>query len=465
MKVVMFLPVLCLCIVPGAVAKTNEEFVPWPKRVESVRLTPERPILRDDDVTEDNAFYYIRQLPTVFDSTPLPEGNKWGAEWYTFRQMGLAGGPYPDMDEAVEILQPAFDLARKAENCSGCQVITVLGFDFLLPYLSPVRGTVQLLCYKAMRLAEEGLWDDAIDALNTAMSLSVNVQQGGVLINHLVGLAACSSVSETVRRISEDFALPKDVQNRFIELLAWAENSLQAPSETMRYEYLPIPRAVEMLYKNPGLLNGEDELKNPTAWFYGRILLSIGNSTPETTKEHFAAVYSNLIYALELPLPQSRRYLSDLFEDIEGIFNQRMVAMFDDPLGRLLVALMVPAMDRFYERHLEVICELRGSQLVLAARVYRVENGRFPETMEQLAIAGSIEDPFSTDGKPFQMVSADGGLTIYSVGIDQKDDAGLKSYHREKRLGLITDASDICFSLDEFEVRRKDHQEACKNTD
>ena len=445
--------------------ESDEEFVPWPERVESVRLTPKKPIVCDDDVTEENAFYYIRQLPAVFDEAPLPDDNDWRGEWHTLSEMGLAGGPYPDMDEAVEILQPAFELARKAESCSGCQVITVLGFDYLLPYLSPVRNTVQLLCYKTVKLAEEGQWENATDALNTAMTLSVDVQQGGVLINHLVGLAACSSVSETMRRICEDFSPPEDVQNRFIELLDWAENSMQAPSETMRYEYLPIPRTIEKLYENPGLLNGEEDVENPTAWIYGRLLLAIGNSTPETTKEHLAAVYSHLIYALELPLPQSRRYLSDFFDDVEGIFNQRMVAMFDDPLGRLLVALMVPAMDRFYEKHLEVICELRGSQLVLAARVYRVENGRFPETIKQLTIGGSIEDPFSTDGKPFQMVSADGGLTIYSVGIDQKDDAGLKSYHRAKRLDLATDVTDICFSLDEFEVRRKDHQEACKNTD
>jgi hypothetical protein len=461
MKVVMFLS--ALCVISVTVAQADNEFVPWPERVESVRLTPERPILRDEDVTEDNAFFYIRQLPTVFDSTPLPEDNDWREEWYTFRGMGLEGGPNPDMDEAVEIRQPAFDLARKAENCSECQVITVLGFDSLLPYLSPIRSTVQLLCYKAMKLAEEDRWDDAVDTLSTAMSLSVNVQQGGVLINHLVGLAACSSVGETIRRVCEDFDPPKGTENRFIELLAWAEASMQPPAETLRYEYLPIPRTIEMLYKNPGLLNGEDKLENPTAWFYGRLLLSIVNSTPETTKGHLAAVYSNLIYALELPLPQSRRSLSDLFDDIEGIFNQRMVAMFDDPFGRLLVALMVPAMDRFYEKHLEVISELRGSQLVLAARMYQAENGRIPEAIQQLMIAGTVEDPFSPEEKPFQMVSVDGVLTIYSVGVDQKDDGGLNSYQRAKRLDLATDVTDICFSLDEFKVRRKDHQEACRN--
>lgn len=76
--------------------------------------------------------------------------------------------------------------------------------------------------------------------------------------------------------------------------------------------------------------------------------------------------------------------------------------------------------------------------LALASAAYKAKTGAYPSDMDQLVpeyISDIPKDPF--DGKPLKVASVEGGLTIYSIGSDFKDDGGAE-YSQKDKTGDIT---------------------------
>jgi hypothetical protein len=81
-------------------------------------------------------------------------------------------------------------------------------------------------------------------------------------------------------------------------------------------------------------------------------------------------------------------------------------------------------------------CEL--ARLGLATARYRTEMGACPKTLEELTpkfITAIPPDPF--DGKPLRMAARDGGVVLYSIGPDGRDDGGAP-WDNEHRTGDLT---------------------------
>jgi hypothetical protein len=86
----------------------------------------------------------------------------------------------------------------------------------------------------------------------------------------------------------------------------------------------------------------------------------------------------------------------------------------------------------------------RLAALGLAAAAFQARKGRYPGTIEELLEDAPIPvnpiDPFT--GKPLLFRAVDGGLVIYSVGYDGKDNGGI-----ERNRGGGGDGDDIVFCL------------------
>ena len=122
---------------------------PWPKR-RAVRLTPRLGVLKEEDLTKDNPFYYIRQLtkyanvldwqnpPPGFRKTAPPKPKAGfpiasGApsdsaavkELSRFEEDGYAPGAFPIAEERLAEAAPAFALCEKAASLgTEGQVVT-----------------------------------------------------------------------------------------------------------------------------------------------------------------------------------------------------------------------------------------------------------------------------------------------------------------------------------------------------
>lgn len=83
------------------------------------------------------------------------------------------------------------------------------------------------------------------------------------------------------------------------------------------------------------------------------------------------------------------------------------------------------------------IAKLRCVACALAAERFRIANGRWPESLEDLAKAEFLTavplDPF--DAKPIRYRRTDNGIVIYSIGRDAADDGGILDRANPYRTG------------------------------
>ena len=92
----------------------------------------------------------------------------------------------------------------------------------------------------------------------------------------------------------------------------------------------------------------------------------------------------------------------------------------------ILFALMMPSIDRAW--FAEVRNETENSLLTvtLALRAYRLEHGKYPDTLTEL-VSSYLKivpnDPFALKGKLRYKLTGD-SYVLYSVGPDGKDDGG-----------------------------------------
>jgi len=95
------------------------------------------------------------------------------------------------------------------------------------------------------------------------------------------------------------------------------------------------------------------------------------------------------------------------------------------PRFYLLTHILAPSLGRAFEVDVRLTAQIRSARAALAAERYRLDNGRFPEQLDQLAgdyLDRVPIDPF--DDKPLRYRLDDDALIIYSVGRNQIDDGG-----------------------------------------
>ena len=102
---------------------------PWPERAPGVVLEPARPILREADVTPDNAYYYLRQLAQTPATSRL--------DTTRFAACGVEAGTVTQLEAWVQSMKPARAVLRSAANCANGQVPSVESFATQMPYISP----------------------------------------------------------------------------------------------------------------------------------------------------------------------------------------------------------------------------------------------------------------------------------------------------------------------------------------
>lgn len=99
----------------------------------------------------------------------------------------------------------------------------------------------------------------------------------------------------------------------------------------------------------------------------------------------------------------------------------------DDPLGRVLTALLVPAFASSADRIYGDVAGLRTLHALLLAEAHRQEHGDWPARLDDLVSAGGLtglpRDPFVASGT-LRYLRTNDTLTVYSVGPNEQDDGG-----------------------------------------
>lgn len=113
-------------------------------------------------------------------------------------------------------------------------------------------------------------------------------------------------------------------------------------------------------------------------------------------------------------------------------------ASVETNLGGLLTALANPNIRPYVTKATESKANYRLASLALAIAAYQAKKGRYPAQLDNLVpdyITKIPTDPF--DGKPLKVTAIEGGLVLYSVGVNGVDDGG-EEYNRVNKTGDIT---------------------------
>jgi hypothetical protein len=107
------------------------------------------------------------------------------------------------------------------------------------------------------------------------------------------------------------------------------------------------------------------------------------------------------------------------------------------PLAEASVDIYDPLLDWVTETH----ALQRVTMTALALRLYRKENGRYPENLQQLApkyLPSVPIDPY--DGKPIRYRKLQKGFKVWSVGGNRKDDGGVKVHDWWRKGDLVLES-------------------------
>lgn len=309
----------------------------------------------------------------------------------------------------------------------------------LLPAVQGSRTVARLLTARAMRSLKAGKTEAAWNDLIACQRIGRLVGRGPTLIEGLVGYAIGSIANDAtvtflerapltrqqLQRYRREFdALPRAASMaekfNFCERLVFLDSvtliAHGGPQSMQRVFGLggaggpqppPLPRA------DFGKIEWDSILKTGNVWF-DRVYAA-------AAKPDYAARKKTL-QTLQAELKRRSAAAANRKKP------PRNIQEAGNRLGEALLAMLTPAFvqaqsaeDRFQQRQ-------RNLQTALALAAYRVDNGRYPGNLSQLVpkyLKSVPRDLFT--GGPLKYGRSANGYTLYSVGLNERDDHG-KTY-------------------------------------
>lgn len=438
---ILLLMVILVAVVIGF-SRSLEEST-WPARLEGVQVIPSTPLLAEQDVRDDNAYFYLRQITNrVAWTSAHPD------EWRRFVECGWGTGDFPGLEHSAGELTEELALLQQAAVAPNAQVATADSIDSVQPFIGPVLRLLKAQTYLAERSAASGEWEESRRYITGIFRNAARVGKGGTLLNYLVTLSGARLGTTSARRIAEQFHPPAAwLQGVQFDLTRF-EQEADSFAEAMRFEYLFSRSALEMVFGNPdglGSVTGSDTELGPAV----RSSLRLLGSSPKKTGAHFEAVYSHLIAQAE-DREEAKNFDHTFIQFLE---ENRYQAMLNDPIGHLLVILLIPSLEKAGERGHQTYQEITATRVVLALRHWQADHGgQAPPDLEALVPAYLDVIPIDQldPGRgPMRYQSTGESWSIYSVGVDGKDDGAQFNALNEQHAHDHADELDLVIHHDE----------------
>jgi hypothetical protein len=332
-----------------------------------------------------------------YDRTAFDPSDREMKEFLDSQQRGLAL-----LREAAAIPHCSFDRDWSGDTSP---------VDIPVPELPSLRHAAVLLAYDALARASRGDGDGAADDVRAIYGIA-----GHINYPLLIDLVTAAAVERTGAKALEDvlaLAPPKNVTR----LPAGAgEPFREHLRRTFAMEEAWGMAAIALIAT--GRAGSSPDIAATTAMDkWGEAVL-------------LTALYR--VFFLEEDLAAYRRHLRTMRENaarptpaaLDG-FEDHEKAIRATRGGGILAGLLVPATYKALYAALDGDARRGLVRLAVAATAYKAKHGKPPEKLAELVpefIAEVPPDPY--DGRPLRLRRADGGLVLYSVGRDRKDDGG-----------------------------------------
>jgi hypothetical protein len=372
-----------------------------------------------------------RMPPRVQDSASSQEAEKAGAPRGRVLDTALRELESPSLlppDVAVglaaevEARADAIELGRELGDMGeGHHKITYdpFAFNTLVTHVQNTREMAWLLQKDAILRADRGDVNGAIESTRAVLGAARSIGDEPFAVSQLTRMA-CETVAlstferalsqgeataQALARIQADFA--RDERQ---PLLLYA----------LRGERATVFDSVEKL--STGEVNGSQFQAaigadpGPAA-----TAMTIAVRFGPFTRHNQALALEQMNEAVEI----AKRPLPDQLELWEQSSSRKRSSATVPSLTNALAVLLNPFGDHVANAYQRTRAQFRVGQAVAACERFRMTNGRWPARLEDLTpayVASPLVDPY--DGKPLRMAQTKGGISIYAVGSDRKDDGG-----------------------------------------
>ena len=397
---------------------------PWIEPIPGVRLEPTRPILLEKDIKPGSAFDLLRRAGVAY--------KVYGQDVMQAQaELKLAPWSLDGATNTLTVLEKAetsLALARSAGEASDPQVPTITSFDQEMPFVGTTRAISRCFIVSAKAKTARGDYSGAFAELRSTIGFSSILTRGGMSVEHDSSTYCCNSSCKTMRQIALNYPVQDDLLRDMMRFLEHTENGLEPWAECVRHERICLRSRIDEFFKNPPSL--------PI-----RIVVLLLGSTPNVVKKDMNAYYAHIISMAEKPYDEAAydRFHELLMPSSPSARREMSILLKSrDPVGRSF-AFSMGSGQYAHSRYVFRIADLRATRIVLAVVMFKRDEGRLPQTLDELVpkyLPSVPEDPF--DRKPMKYrLDEDGSWVVYSVGSDGKDDGGIQDQDKWGHPDLI----------------------------
>lgn len=410
-------------------------------RIEALRARGQPVTLEDFQAApipdEQNAATLLTQAQSLLDSEPASSAAvRLLDDYYLYPE--LIARDRARVVELLDQLRPVLECVEQARGRVRCQWPTPLThpvIQVLFPYVSSMRTVGRILAVRAVERADAGDCVGAVAAIEDGLNLADWVQdEPPSLVAHLVGIAITAVDLVALETILPRLAVappavaaedvrpvPRERLQRLIQRLLDEQTPAVQWRRAVWFERMSFLDSVTALGRGtlPLTPNATTGPGRPRVGDW--LLMPMYNTDAMFVLRHLTA-WAEAAQQPTWPgaLAQAPRYPK---------WNNPF-----ERLSHLLSSIIMPSLERTFELHYRALAARRMAAVAIALRLYELDHGRRPETLDALVpdyLAAIPVDPFADPPAPLRYAPANNPPVIYSVNSDGKDDGGKFALKKE----------------------------------
>ncbi|MDK1031935.1 MAG: hypothetical protein QGD94_08010, partial [Planctomycetia bacterium] len=341
-------------------------------------------------------------LTRAFEKIKLPESDTPEAEAWdkalegeelTAEEEKVVQNVFADNAEALRLIIEALQRPKCRFDVDYEQ-----GFLCELPHLTPMVSVANLLSNKAYWEMNHGSTEEAVRRVADILRFTLLAGKGAALVEYVLG----ASLSEIgLQRVKELLAKHKPNRQE-LALLSALVRKQYSPEGLMHV--LKVERCLSIAifrwwggdYKRLKILSQGTLSVQP-----GEKMPSGGLEFPihpwriycENDMTWSLALWTDFLEAAARPFPDSL----DAVESVTNQFSEFRVEQFNFP-AHIVTAVLMPSIGVVVEMEARFLAMVRMAQIAIAAEVFKIRAGRYPEKLDNLKLADLAEvriDPFT----------------------------------------------------------------------
>jgi len=400
---------------------------------------------------QDGTLFYQHAIAQLENAQKQLPQSVWDSVYEFISRQPKKPFKLSDVQRVLREVEPSLKTLRQALNYPHMRMVDWDAAEenpaaVLFPHLSHFREFARLLCAEGLWRKRQGDIDGAVESIITALKLVRRMDDEPFLISFLAQGAIFVTTVNGLQRVLEDAdASPQTYQALIVELKAWdIDRSFVRALQGERVFGITVCRWAQKasLRELQELMNessGTPQI-NMSMWLSGKRAFIAKN---ELVMLRYHEAFVSLArkgapYDWASLERLEKQWQEEVDRPATSLSLGAVKLSWDDTaLAKVFFFIPSSAVQRAATCH----ASQRLGQVAVALRLYRRENGRYPETLKELVpkyLPSLPIDPF--DGKPLRYKRMAEGFKVWSVGMDMKDDGGVWGRPRYTKGDIVWEA-------------------------